>query len=386
MDRIINVKVGGNHLSKDNKNAGVRGEGNVTKLRITFDEGWDEYAKTVVFLDAHGKNPVKRVQGVDLLEDIINDTKTYITPIPPEPLAIAGEMTFIVEGYLEKIVDGEVVEKKRQKSISDKLIVKDAPDTDNATEPTDPTPEPYEQLQRQIDTIKGDIQDAVKAKVSAENAQKQAAESAIQSETNVVITSQLASQAENYATNAEGYAEQSREYSEKASSSIGKVSYIGDNGNWFAWNDLEGFFYDTGVKAQSGSTVCVGNEPTPEADVWIDPDGEADGLGGVYAPTRSYINILGGIDNWETEEVTDSSGKVIGSRYGQVVNVNNAVITPNSKVDLQISSEQMVVFYEKSLAFVAENENGVVTVFCIGQVPENNYTIQAIVTEVTANE
>ena len=376
MDRIINVKVGGNHLSKDNKNAGVRGEGNVTNLRITFDEGWDKYAKTVIFFDAQGKNPVKRVQGVDLIEDIINDTRTYITPIPSEPLAIAGEMTFIIDGYF----DG-----KRQRSVSDTLIVRDAPDTDNATEPTDPTPEPYEQLQGEIEKIKGDIQDAVKAKVSAENAQKQAAESAIQSETNVVITSQLASQAENHVSNAEGFAEQSREYSEKAASSIGKVSYIGENGNWFAWNDLGGFFYDTGVKAQAGSTVYMGDTPPEDADVWIDPDGGADGLGGVYAPTRSYINILGGIDNWETEEVTDSSGKVIGSRYGQVVNVNNAVITPNSKVDLQISSEQMVVFYEKSLAFVAENENGVVTVFCIGQVPENNYTLQAVVTEVTVN-
>lgn len=108
--------------------------------------------------------------------------------------------------------------------------------------------------------------------------------------------------------------------------------------------------------------------------------------GGSGAPTCSYVRILGGIDNWEAEDVTDSTGKVIGSRYGQVVNVNNAVITPNSKVDLQISSEQMVIFYEKDLAFVAENEDGVVTIYCIGNVPENDYTLQATVTEVTVNE
>lgn len=108
--------------------------------------------------------------------------------------------------------------------------------------------------------------------------------------------------------------------------------------------------------------------------------------GGSGASTRSYINILGGIDNWEPEDVTDDTGKVIGVRYIQVVNVNNAVITPNSLVELQITSEQMVIFYEKSLAFVAENENGVVTVVCVGQVPENNYTLQAVVTEVVTNE
>lgn len=102
-------------------------------------------------------------------------------------------------------------------------------------------------------------------------------------------------------------------------------------------------------------------------------------------PTRAFVNILGGADNWVAEEVKDSSGNVIGTRYGQVVNVNNAVITPNSKVDLQITSEQMVIFHEKDLAFVAENEDGVVTIYCIGQIPQYNYRLQATVTEVTVN-
>ncbi len=99
-------------------------------------------------------------------------------------------------------------------------------------------------------------------------------------------------------------------------------------------------------------------------------------------PTRAFVNILGGADNWVAEEVTDNSGNVIGSRYGQVVNVNNAVITPNSKVDLQITSEQMVIFHEKDLAFVAENEDGVITIYCVGEIPEYNYRLQATVTEV----
>ena len=71
------------------------------------------------------------------------------------------------------------------------------------------------------------------------------------------------------------------------------------------------------------------------------------------------------------------------NRYYQVVTVDNATITVNSKVDLQPSSEQLVVFHEKDLAFVAENDNGVVSVFCVGQVPQNDYTIQATITEIT---
>lgn len=121
-------------------------------------------------------------------------------------------------------------------------------------------------------------------------------------------------------------------------------------------------------------------------DGWyeISPSGEKKKLSAI--PVYAYVNILGGIKNWILEEVADDSGNVIGSRYGQVVNVNNAEITPNSKVDLQITSEQMVVFYEKSLAFVAENDNGVVTIYCVGSVPEHNYTVQAIVTEVVVND
>ena len=104
-----------------------------------------------------------------------------------------------------------------------------------------------------------------------------------------------------------------------------------------------------------------------------------------YQRKFATIDIKGGSDNWDVENITDGSGNIIGSRYGQAVNVNNAVITPNSKVDLQITSEQMVVFYEKSLAFVAENDDGAVTVYCVGSIPQNDYTVQAIVTEVVVD-
>jgi hypothetical protein len=69
-------------------------------------------------------------------------------------------------------------------------------------------------------------------------------------------------------------------------------------------------------------------------------------------------------------------------RWYQVVVVDNATITPNSKVDLQPSAEQLDIFHEKDLAFVTENEDGVVSVYCVGQVPTNDYTIQATVMEV----
>ena len=72
-------------------------------------------------------------------------------------------------------------------------------------------------------------------------------------------------------------------------------------------------------------------------------------------------------------------------RYYQVVTVQNAIITPNSKIDLNPSAEQLDIVHEKDLAFVAENEDGVVSVFCVGQVPTNSYMISVTVTEVTTN-
>ena len=114
---------------------------------------------------------------------------------------------------------------------------------------------------------------------------------------------------------------------------------------------------------------------------------EVDANGNVtrIAIMQAFVDILGGENNWTPEDVIDANGDVIGVRYGQIVDVNNANITPNSKVDLQLSSEQMVIFYEKDLAFVAENDNGKVTVYCIGQIPENDYRLQATVMEVVVN-
>lgn len=70
-----------------------------------------------------------------------------------------------------------------------------------------------------------------------------------------------------------------------------------------------------------------------------------------------------------------------GNLHSQVVEIDG--VTPNSQVDLTPSVEQLVIFYEKDLGFVTENEDGVVTVYAIGQKPENDYTIQVTITEVS---
>lgn len=70
-----------------------------------------------------------------------------------------------------------------------------------------------------------------------------------------------------------------------------------------------------------------------------------------------------------------------GNLYSQVVSI--AGVTANSQVNLTPSIEQLSIFYEKDLTFITENDGGVVTVYVIGQKPQNDYTIQADVVEVT---
>jgi hypothetical protein len=68
------------------------------------------------------------------------------------------------------------------------------------------------------------------------------------------------------------------------------------------------------------------------------------------------------------------------SPYSQVVTIDKA--TKNSMIDLQPSAEQLVLFHDKDIAFVTENDDGVITVYAIGDRPTRDYTIQVTITEV----
>lgn len=66
--------------------------------------------------------------------------------------------------------------------------------------------------------------------------------------------------------------------------------------------------------------------------------------------------------------------------YFQVVEVNG--VTANSKVDLQPTALQIVELQNADIAFMTENNDGVITVYAIGGKPEVDYTMQALITEV----
>lgn len=94
------------------------------------------------------------------------------------------------------------------------------------------------------------------------------------------------------------------------------------------------------------------------------------------------IATLGSGGSLRVTEVTLLAENWVGeeSPYSQVVTVDG--VTERSQVDLTPSVEQLIIFHDKDLAFTTKNVGGVVTVFAIGQRPENDYVIQATIKEV----
>lgn len=67
--------------------------------------------------------------------------------------------------------------------------------------------------------------------------------------------------------------------------------------------------------------------------------------------------------------------------YSQVVTING--VTANSKIDLQPTAVQIVELQDAEITLMLQNDDGVVTAWAIGNKPETDYTMQALITEVT---
>ena len=153
----------------------------------------------------------------------------------------------------------------------------------------------------------------------------------------------------------------------------GKVDAVDDKG--LSTNDLTDALVDKINAADQGVKdvgKLVGTLPedagaTTVVDYIVEKAAELSQNSGSIARI-GYATLLA--DAWKGEE----------GLYAQIVSIDGT--TPNTQVDLTPSVEQLAVFYNKDLAFVTENANGVVTVYAIGQKPQNDYTIQVTMTEV----
>lgn len=90
----------------------------------------------------------------------------------------------------------------------------------------------------------------------------------------------------------------------------------------------------------------------------------------VLETRQKYTSINLPASNW--------TGDV--SPWHQAVSISG--ITENSKIDLHATALQIIALQESNISFIAENDNGVVTVYAIGDKPTVDYDIQADITEV----
>jgi hypothetical protein len=85
-------------------------------------------------------------------------------------------------------------------------------------------------------------------------------------------------------------------------------------------------------------------------------------------PKLTSVDILA--SNWVGES----------SPWSQVVNISG--ITSNSKVDLQPTAVQIVSLQDSETALMLQNNEGVVTAWAVGNKPVQDYSMQALITEV----
>lgn len=150
------------------------------------------------------------------------------------------------------------------------------------------------------------------------------------------------------------------------------------------YTPVKGVDYFDGLNGKDGvdaisPTVSIEDIDGGHRIIITDKDGDKifdvmDGLGSGASINQHKAARIGEVtllaDAWVGED----------NLYSQVVNIEG--VTENSQVDLTPDVQQLAVFYNKDISFVTENEGGVVTVYVIGQKPENDYTIQATITEV----
>ena len=105
--------------------------------------------------------------------------------------------------------------------------------------------------------------------------------------------------------------------------------------------------------------------------------------GNLAVKMNGPFGSAGGSENKITTIVAPVSGWKGGtSPFSQTVVVDG--VTVNSKIDIQLSVEQLERFRDQDICFTTENTDGVVTLYAIGEKPAVNCEFQATIEEVIA--
>lgn len=126
---------------------------------------------------------------------------------------------------------------------------------------------------------------------------------------------------------------------------------------------------ENGLVTPTANIVYVGaTEPTdPNVLVWVNTSEEWEGAV-TLVPRLATISLPAA--NWTGDAQPYSQAVVIDS------------VATNSKIDLQPTAHQIVDLQAEEIVLMAENNNGVVTVYAIGGIPSFDMTMQVLITEV----
>ena len=160
MNRIIKARVSGEYIKLSSQTAGAAGSHNAVELDIIFDDIWNGTSRKVYFISADGEKTACMTLTTDLLKE--GETDEYLVPIPSEGLSCPGSMTLTVKGF-HISADGTTSDRVVMSASVKMSVLKSGLPPLNY-EPADLTPTQAEQLQGEIDDIKGDI---VNAQLSA---------------------------------------------------------------------------------------------------------------------------------------------------------------------------------------------------------------------------
>lgn len=137
-------------------------------------------------------------------------------------------------------------------------------------------------------------------------------------------------------------------------------------------NDIDALVGDTSVSEQieAANIIYVGpNMPDdPKIQVWINTAEESVGI----VPVLPRIATI-------TLPKTSWVGNL--APYSQVVEISS--VTSATKIDLQPTVSQIVELQNDDIALMAENINGIVTIYSFGGKPSADMTMQVLLTEVS---
>lgn len=153
---------------------------------------------------------------------------------------------------------------------------------------------------------------------------------------------------------------------ESLSTFVGEIKGYTDGAVSIAQSKADSAYDLAGIAMNS---VYIGpTMPTdPNVKVWINTSEEGVGVVPVL-PRVATITLLA------------SSWTGSAQPYSQTVNI--ATVTASTKIDLQPTAQQIVALNSNDIALIAQNDNGVVTVYALGGKPTADYVMQVLMTEV----